>query len=236
MRILASLAKDVRLQVRYGFYWVYLVVCGLYVAILHLLPTTAAELLRPYVLFSDPAILGLFIVGAFLLFERGDGTLESLFVTPLRTGEYLWSKAISLTLLALVTSAGIAVATAGLDLRPHYLFLGVVLTSLIFIFVGIAIATRCRTFMIFVVISGLGTGVFTLPLLDYFGILRSRLFFLLPTQGSLVLLAGAFSPEAPAAIDVLLSLTTLAVWGLAAYVWAHRWFERYVVGRVGATP
>ena len=46
----------------------------------------------------------LFYVAALILFERDEGTLKAIIVSPLRTSEYLWSKIITLAALATLES------------------------------------------------------------------------------------------------------------------------------------
>ena len=71
-RFLVLLGADIRFQFRYGFYAVYLIVSALYIIAVRLLPESVRPAARAVVVFSDPAALGLFFMGAILLYEKSD--------------------------------------------------------------------------------------------------------------------------------------------------------------------
>ena len=235
MRALACARHDVRLQLRYGFYTAYAVVTVIYVALLRLLPEAARELLCPVVLFTDPAVMGYFFVGALLMFERGDGTLEALWVTPLRVAEYMASKALSLTVLALLTTSVIAVATVGFSIHWPLLITGVALTSIPFALLGIGLAARFERLTGYLVIAGLAQTPFYFPLLDHFGLVRSWVLYLIPSQASLLLIGGGLGTRTLATWEILYAISMLLVCTLLAYLWAFRIFNNHVVGRGAAT-
>jgi len=125
MRIAQMLQFDVRFQFRHGFYYAYLFISLFYIAILRVVPEQFRVLVTTIVIFSDPSVFGFFFVGGILLLERGEKTLESLFVTPLRLHEYFISKILSLSLIAVATSLLIAFSLLGLRFNLLLLLLGV---------------------------------------------------------------------------------------------------------------
>ncbi|HYF94490.1 MAG TPA: ABC transporter permease [Symbiobacteriaceae bacterium] len=60
------------------------------------------QMLLPIFLFSDPALVGLIFIAALLFMEKQEGTLRAYLVSPGRVWEYLLSKALTLTFLALI--------------------------------------------------------------------------------------------------------------------------------------
>lgn len=108
-----AFGNDVRLQRRNGFYWVYGIVTLVYVIVVRLVPADWQDTARVAIVFTDPAMLGFFLVAALLYLEREDGTLRSQLITPLRVGEYLAAKVGSASLLATLTSLGIVLASGG---------------------------------------------------------------------------------------------------------------------------
>lgn len=72
-----------------------------------------------------------------------------------------------------------------------------------------------------------------LPLLDFFGIYQSPLFYIIPTQSSLTLINGAFSAEPFA--ELVLSVVFLLGFNFLGYHWAKRCFNEYIILRTGAT-
>jgi fluoroquinolone transport system permease protein len=231
VRTLTAIRGDMRLQLRHGFYLVYLIVSVLYVLIISALPENIQGPTLTLIIFSDPAMLGFFFIGAIILLERSDNTLQSLFVTPLTVSEYFLGKVVSLTLLGVLTSFAIAAAVTRLVFDPFLLFLGVCLTAVLFVLIGIIAATRFKTVNSYIFGGGICSAVFTLPLLDFFGAVESPLFWILPTKPSLVIIGAAFETEGLSLGEGILGTAVLLVWIALAYLWARGWFNRYVLGR-----
>ena len=112
-RLAATLAADVRVQFRNGFYLATAFVVTCSVVGLRWLPTDVAALLLPVVVLENIVVNTFYFVSALLLLERGEGTLAAQSVTPLRADEYLASKVLTLTALSLVESLLIAAAVTG---------------------------------------------------------------------------------------------------------------------------
>ena len=112
-RLWTAFGNDSRLQRRNGFYLVYGVVAVLYVVVVYLVPEAWRTITRIAIVFSDPAMLGFFLVASLLYLEKEDGTLRSQLITPLSVSEYLGAKVASASVLATVTSLAIIVASGG---------------------------------------------------------------------------------------------------------------------------
>lgn len=234
MTSLTLLAHDVRLQLRQGFYAAYAVLTLGYVVVFAAAPPALERLALPLVLFSDPGVLGFFFMGGLVLLERADGTLRALFVTTLSVRQYLAGKALSLTLLALVTSVAIAAAVRGAAFDPLLLVGAVLLTAPLSVLGGAIVASRARGVTHYVWLGVLSTTPLCLPFLSSLGLFDTPLFRALPTDASLRLLAAAFATERPPLPALLAHVAVLLVWTAGAFVWAERWFQRYVVEEHGA--
>ncbi|MFC1618823.1 hypothetical protein ACFL45_02655 [Candidatus Neomarinimicrobiota bacterium] len=228
-RFTAAFRNDLRLQFRHGFYYVYLVLAILYVIILRVLPDSARDLLLPLVIFTDPAIAGFYFIGAIVLLERADGTQQALFITPLRVRDYLLSKVMSLTTLAVATSMAIALFAIGPTFNILALFIGSTLTSVLFVSLGLAFVSRFKVLNIYLFSAGLAVAMLSLPLLGFLNIFDSVLLWLFPTQPCLVVIAMAFRPEVYPLWERILSLVLLLAWIAGAWLWASRWYPRYVL-------
>jgi hypothetical protein len=80
-------------------------------------------------IFGNLLINGFFFMAGLVLLEKGEGTLEAQVVTPLRTGEYLASKVITLTVLSLLESVLLVLLAVGLDINWLALLAGVALMT-----------------------------------------------------------------------------------------------------------
>lgn len=226
-RLASMLEWDVRLQVRYGFYAVYAVVTLLYVLGLTQVPDEFESLALTLVVFSDPAFLGFYFIAALVLFEKREGVVDAFTVSPLSGVEYLLSKTLSLTLLAVAASLVVALLSVGPAFNPLALVLGVGLTSVLFVLFGFVAVARFDTINAYFMTSAVYLAPMVLPLLDVLGVVESPLFSLFPTQASLVLIGAAFSPVPTG--ELVYGVGYLVVWiGVAAV--AARWaFDTYIV-------
>lgn len=234
MRTAACLKNDIRLQFRHRFYYIYLVATALYVATLLLLTEGARNTLLPVIILTDPGLVGFLFIGGIILLEKSDQTLQALFITPLRLHEYIVAKVVSLTLLAVLATLVIAIAVAGLSFNALLLVLAVSLTSFFFTLIGIVAVSRFNTLSEYVVFAGFGVNiVLLLPLLEYFDLMATPVFYVFPTTASLLLLQGAFQSQSLSTGELAYGVLSLLAWTAVAYLWAYRWFNRYFVLRTG---
>lgn len=150
MRIKALLIGDIRFQFKYGFYFLYLILTILYISLLYALPATWREQAAVLMIFSDPAAMGLYFMGAIVLFEKGQRVLDSLAISPVKPMEYIVSKLISIALIS--TAVGLLIGFGGgIVLNPFFFVLGVFLGSCMFSTVGLMIAADTATLNQFIV-------------------------------------------------------------------------------------
>lgn len=151
MRFGSLLLWDLRFQAKYGFYFLYAVLTVIYTMILLALPESFREKAAAILIFSDPASMGLFFMGAIVLLEKSQRTPCALAVSPVRPVEYLIAKVISLSAVSLAVAALLALA-AGAG-HPHMVLLGTVISSVIFTLFGIVIATKISSLNQFILWS-----------------------------------------------------------------------------------
>ncbi|CDO04896.1 hypothetical protein BN988_03473 [Oceanobacillus picturae] len=104
MRFPAAFLYDIKIQFRHGLYAVYTLVSLFYIIALHQIPEQYREIAGIFITFSDPGVLGFFFIGGLVLLERNQNILDNLFITPYKVEEYIFSKALSLTVLSILTS------------------------------------------------------------------------------------------------------------------------------------
>ncbi len=170
-------------------------------------------------------------VAGLVLFEKGERTLEALTVTPISVPEYLTSKVVTLSTLALLESLITTVIAYGLTgynwllLVPGVLLLGIMLTLM-----GFVMVVRYQSitdFFVPMLIIGIVT---QLPFVHFVGLLPSPLWYLVPTAAPATLMWAAYNPVPnwQIAYGLLYSLAWVA--GLAW--WALRAFEHHIVLKV----
>lgn len=213
-RSVALLALDARTGRRYGIHATAVVLAALWTAVLVAVPAPTARVLTPLVLFVDTATVGVFLVGALVLFERGEGVLGALAVCPLRIGEYVGAKASSFTLLSLGIAVPVTLAgTRGrVDVLP--VVAGVATTALLLLLLALALVARHDSVVRFLtrtpwpLLPLLGV-----PLAHAVGLLDHPLAYAVPTTAAVDLIAAGVDAAGPPPAAVVYLLASIAAAG-----------------------
>jgi fluoroquinolone transport system permease protein len=239
-RLAAALKTDVRVQFRNRLYHIgltFAVLAGWIVSLLapalglaRIIPVTMLLLVGGSTL--------LYVVGLFT-FEKEEGTLSAVIVSPLRPWEYLLSKVLTLTALASLESL-LIVAVAGWFLRrgPQRppidalpLLAGILALGVFYTLIGIVIMVRYSRVtdalmpVLFVAIP------LQLPFLHFLGLWEHPLFLLLPTSAPTLLMVGAYRPLASWEWGYAVACT--AAWTAGLSGWAYAAFRKHVIMRAG---
>lgn len=217
MTALFALARhDAVLQYRYGIYAAYAVVVGFYVLVLTLgrgvLPGWAIAL----IIYTDPAAIGFFFLGALMMLEKAEGARIALAVSPATAAQYFTGKTVTLVGLALAACT-ILLLVHGAVPNPALLLAAAALTAICFIGIGVPIALRFRTVNGYLV----GSGGFLMPLLApaFLALVEPMPAWLglwpPVAQFRLMLLALGHATASPAELLVFLAVAILAATGAA---------------------
>lgn len=231
VRIAGGLRSDLRLQYRYGFYVVGVLVSAIMIGVLRWMPPDTARTLLPVFLFVNGIITTYFFVAGLVLYEKREGVLEALVVTPLRAREYLAVRVATLTGLATLETVGIVLLGWGADFRIAPVVLGVVLLGVLWTLIGMLVIFRYDSINEYLLPAALLQVVFQLPMFSVFGIWDAWYFWLWPTKGPLLLVLAGFEPVATGPLLVSLALSLAWIAGLA--VWVQGAFARFIVRREG---
>ncbi|MBL8155950.1 MAG: ABC transporter permease [Anaerolineae bacterium] len=223
-RLLFALRLDMRIQFRNGFYYVGAFVVVVAVVLLGLLRGPLdLSLIIPGLVFFNLLITTFYFVGGLVLLEKEEGSLVGLAVTPLRKSEYLLAKIGSLTLLAGIETTLYIVIAFGV-MPP---FFGMILLAGIYTLFGFVAIARYDSINEFLLPSVIVVMLLMLPLVGFFELWHSPIFYLHPLQPTLVLMRAAYAPATPAEIayGVLGSL----FWYGVLFAWARRAFDRVIM-------
>ena len=152
MRTLALIRGDIRFQYKYGFYLLYLLFSLLYVGLLFAFPQSWREKAAVLMIFTDPAAMGLFFMGAIVLFEKNERVLDSIAISPVKPWEYVLSKLVSIGLVSTLVALAIGIP-AGLAAHPLRLVTSVFLSSCLFSAIGLIVACNSKTLNQFMLLT-----------------------------------------------------------------------------------
>ena len=104
------------------------------------LPRSWKENAAALLIFSDPAAMGLFFMGAVILLEKSQRVTSFFAVSPLKAWEYVSSKVLSLSTVGLLVAA--VLGAAARCSRLPMMLLGTFLSSVLFTLLGLIIASK----------------------------------------------------------------------------------------------
>ena len=215
---------QVKLLAKYQLLTVALAIAAMYLIILFFFKLLHTDLITSLFVFMDPTALGFIFIGVIILFEKGDNTLDVQVVTPMKISNYIWAKAIALLLPAVICSSGIVFATKGLNFDPFTFYISLILSSLIFTFIGIAGVIRVNTFNQYMVLIPLITAPTALPLLNFLGLTNWKILFIIPTQSTLNLFTHSLS-RSHSWFEIV-DIAYLGLWTWLSYYIARKSFEK----------
>lgn len=210
--------------------------------ILYFLTTQAIEdmnrpIFHSLLLFFDPAIIGIMFVGALVLFEKSENVLQALVITPMKTDDYLLSKITSLTILSCI-SAGIFITLmnifGGIDFNVFFLASGIILTSILLILLGFILVSRVKSINEYLMAMALVfLGLTFPPMLHLSGLYENVIFYLWPTQASLLIFRGVFNEAVLETWEIAYGIIYQIVWIGILFFLARKAFYKYIISKGG---
>ncbi len=230
-RLMSTIICDIRSQFRNGFYYAVAFILAGWALLITQVPAIDWGMLMPALVLGNLIVSTFYFIGGLVFLEKEEGTLEALVVTPLTIWEYLASKVISLIGLSLVENLIIIGLAGGMKFWVLPMVLGISLASAIYVLTGFMAVARYDSINEFIFPSVLYTVVLVLPMLHYFGIWESRLFFLHPLQPSLILMKAAFMPVN--SWQLVYGVVSSALWIVILFLASNRSFHSFVVLKTG---
>lgn len=225
-RLLAAMKLDLIYQFRSGFHAVYVFLSLVYIVVVNQLPYEWGNVIIPFVILSDPAVLGFFFVGGLMMLEKVQGIVDFVHITPLRKGEFLLSKVLTLNILALVASFAISIFT-GRQFNPLVLIIAVLATASFFTMMGFLIALTSRSMNHYFGRVIPAMILIILPCFSLIGFPYSELFYIVPSVASAKLIILAFSQVK--VLDALICGVVMLIWNYLMYRVVTNRFDAYTL-------
>jgi len=201
------IAWDLRFQMKYGFYLLYAIVTGVYLILIAALPESFRKDASVILIFSDPAAMGLFFMGAIVLLEKSQRVLCAYAVSPMNTMKYTISKVISLMLISEVVA--VVLATASGTERMLSVIIGTGVSSTVTTLAGLLIANQMKSLNQYILwTTPIEILVFVPAILSYFGSIPDWMSYY-PSCVCIALIAG----RKVAAMELVVLFGTVALLG-----------------------
>lgn len=219
MRFFHLLHNELRFAAKYGILLLYVILTTFYMVLLSVIPESARQTTGAILIFTDPAAMGLFFMGAVMLLEKTQRVNHALSVSPVTLGEYIAAKVLPMLLIGTVAAVVIGLA-AGADIAG--VVMAVALSSCLFSLCAIIVAVKAQSLNSFM----LGTVPFEIlicvpPILYLFGVIRSEWWAMHPGVSAMMLLTGERRLWAYCALS-------LCLWNLAVFALCRRATGKYM--------
>ena len=121
----------------------------IWVVLFSLLSAAEARRFAPLLLYTDAGVMSLLLAGAFHHLERIDGTVKTMMVLPVSTGQIILAKALAAAVLGLISALVVSLALYflhGITLRYLALLLTIAAAAMAHAAIGLVIALKARDF------------------------------------------------------------------------------------------
>jgi len=217
MRLKNIIIGDMKFQFKYGFYFVYVVFTAIYISLIFLIPPSWREKAAAIMIFSDPAAMGLYFMGAIVLLEKSERVLNSIAVSPVEKWEYIFSKVISIGIIS--TVVGVIIAITAHSSNLFVVALGTFLGSSFFTLLGLIVAANISSLNQFLVATVPIEIICFLPPIWYiFGYDKT---FMLIHPGCILIRLISGNTE-----QLLLLVIILIIWIILIYIVAHKYIKK----------
>ncbi|MFH1101257.1 MAG: ABC transporter permease [Methanobacteriota archaeon] len=227
-QLLSMVKWEFILESRYKIIHLSLLSIILYYLSLLAMPAMNTDYFLTVFLFFDPVLIGIMFLGALVLFEKNENTLQALNVTPMETRNYFLSKIIALTTLSIVSALLFLFLVYGFDFHYGYLLSGIILTSVFLILLGFLLVSRCHSINEYLLMMMFSFVILFLPpMLHVSGLYKNDLFYLWPSQASFILFKGVFTP-----VDVseaVYAVLYLILWIVVCYYLSKKAYYTHII-------
>ena len=207
---------DSLLLYRNRLFHVALLVALIYTGLFFLLkPLGNLSKLLVVLIFNDPVVTGFIFAGVIWMFDKNQHILQAVSVLPAKRNKYLLSKILILSLLAVLISLIMSLATVGFDFNVLHLVFSVFLSSFIFSSTGFAIAALSRGFNEFIIFTIPFSIIAAVPLLYMFGVGDILYFIPFPTTGCIEVMRASFVPLN--AWYLLMMYSQMIIWAVISW-------------------
>ncbi|WKY44017.1 ABC transporter permease [Eubacteriaceae bacterium ES2] len=201
MRLKIMLLNEFRFLWKYGIIALYVVFTLIYLGLLAALPTSVREITAVLLVFTDPAAMGLFFMGAVVLLEKSQHVESSLSVSPIKIEEYIIAKIIPMMIIACLVALALCLyAHVNIILS----LIGVAFSSVLFSLCGLSVGVNIKSLNSFMIATVPFEIILCLPPLLYlFGLIQSPLWLIHPGVSAIALISGQSQLGFPAILSIV---------------------------------
>lgn len=143
MRLFHLILNEFRFMYKYGILFIYGAFTLFYLCLLSIIPESARQTTAVILVFTDPAAMGLFFMGAIVLLEKSERVSNVFAVSPVLKGEYIFAKVFSMLTTGCIVGLILCLFSG---LKNYLLILiGIALASTLFSTISLIIASKAES-------------------------------------------------------------------------------------------
>jgi fluoroquinolone transport system permease protein len=234
--VLKLFVADVKRLKKYNILQISLGLTFLYAVLIYFALAEEAQLLVTLLVFVDATMMSIIMLGASLFFEKQEGSLKSVLVTPVNLSDIIISKIMSAVLLSFITAivlSAVAILVHGAAINLGLLLLYATLAACVHVVIGLVLVIISRDFNSLLVNYMLFVIVFTLPALFYaIGVIPASFDFLIYISPSYIaqMLINTSIGVVPSFLEHFLGIAYLIALIVVIYkFYVSKKFKEYVI-------
>lgn len=143
MRKVNVIKGDMLFQWKYGFYMLYLLMIIIYYVIFSFLTGNVKDTIVSICVYSDPAAMGMFFMGALILLEKSQRITNTIAISPVTVEEYILGKIVSVGIISEIV--GVILMLQGHTENYFFCAIGIFAGSVIFSLCGIIVGAKIES-------------------------------------------------------------------------------------------
>ena len=143
MRKINVIKGDMTFQWKYGFYALYFLMIIIYLVVFSFFKGDVKDTIVSICVYSDPAAMGMFFMGALILLEKSQRIINSIAVSPVTAEEYILGKLISIGIISEIV--GIVLMIQRSPVNYFLCAVGIFAGSVIFSLCGIIVGAKIQS-------------------------------------------------------------------------------------------
>ena len=132
-----------KFQFQYGIYFIYAIILIVYGVAIHMVPEAWKYRLGLILVYSDPAAMGMFFMGALILLEKSQRITNSIAISPVTVEEYILGKIVSVGIISEIV--GVILMLQGHTENYFWCAIGIFAGSVIFSLCGIIVGAKIES-------------------------------------------------------------------------------------------
>lgn len=226
MRLLNLIKGEIKFDLKYGIFYLYIVFTLLYLCVIALIPQNYKAVAAAILVFTDPAAMGLFFMGAIVLFEKSQRIQSSLVVSPIKLYEYVIAKVLPLSIISVVMGLILCLFAGAYNIA--LIIVAVFISSVLFSLIGLIVSSFIKSLNDFAIYTVPFEIALCLPAILYlFKVLKSDLWIIHPGIAAIKLISGDLNYW-------YLSLLSLVLWIVPLFFITLRFVRKSFLSLGGA--